>query len=383
MPLDALLRTRHAFIALLTTSRVAASPLALGAQARAICERLGPSAEREYRISALLALAVLSFFASQLRRADEVLEQLDEERLREPFTPERAGLFAATRAAVWALRGRTADAAALWSSLPLEDTQGRTVYEVQRYTLRIGLAISAGEPQRVLPRHQSPARDGARLGRSGLDRGHALDAGDLSARRRRDAGERRGDPARDRRRRARRHRSAGLLPYRAAGASAGGVAQHSGMSGLDGHVVRAERSGDGAAHAGVGDRGARPDRAAAFSNCRALDDGVRARCGTRAPARGGAPHRRRGSGSAHARIRRSDRRRPLRRRGVLSVSREPDQSRPLRHPRSGAARRDPRRAGDARRRADRLAHARVRSAGGARARARPAHARVARRAAVG
>jgi DNA-binding SARP family transcriptional activator len=162
VPLDALLRTRHAFVALLTSPRVAASPHAHEAQARAICERLGAGAERGFRISAQLALAVLSFFASNLRRADEMLEHLAEEHAREPFAPERAGVFVATRAAVAALRGRTVDAAALWASAPLEDAEGRTVYEVQRFTLRVATALSAGEADRVLPdvqRQVALARD--------------------------------------------------------------------------------------------------------------------------------------------------------------------------------------------------------------------------------
>ena len=151
VPLEALLRTRHAFVALLTSPRVAASPHGLEAQARAICERLGGDAERGFRISAQLALAVLSFFASNLRRADEMLEHLAGEHAREPLAPEREGVFVATRAAVAALRGRTVDATTLWKSAEFEDADGRTVYEVQRFTLRVGTALSAGEVATLLP----------------------------------------------------------------------------------------------------------------------------------------------------------------------------------------------------------------------------------------
>ncbi len=151
VPLDALLLTRHAFVALLTSPRVAASPHVLEAQAREICERLGADAERTFRISAQLSLAVLSFFASNLRRAEEILEHLAGEHARKPFAPEREGVLVATRAAVAALRGRTVDAAALWNAAQLEDPQGRTIYEVQRFTLRAGTALSAGEVAGLLP----------------------------------------------------------------------------------------------------------------------------------------------------------------------------------------------------------------------------------------
>jgi len=145
------LRTKNAFVALLTSPRTAASPLVPEARAREICERLPADAGRDYRISAKLALAVFSYFASQLRRADELLDQLETEHRADPFAPERARVFLATRAAVWALRGRTTDAAALWASAELDDEDDRTVYEMQRFTLRIGLALSAGEHERLAP----------------------------------------------------------------------------------------------------------------------------------------------------------------------------------------------------------------------------------------
>jgi DNA-binding SARP family transcriptional activator len=151
IPLESLLRTRHAFVALLTSPRVAASPLALESRALELCEQLGPEAPREYQHSALLALAALSFFASRLRRAERILQRLDEEHRREPFAAERANLLVATRAAVSALRGRTADAAALWASAPLDEPDDATIYEVQRFTLRVALALSAGERDRVAP----------------------------------------------------------------------------------------------------------------------------------------------------------------------------------------------------------------------------------------
>ena len=151
MPLDALLHTRHAFVALLGSPRTAASPLPLERRAREICEHLRGTDERPFRNSALLALAVLSLFASQLRRADDLLAALDDETRGEPLAPERAALFAATRAAVWSLRGRTADASALWASLPLEDAHGRTVFEMQRFLLIVGIGLSAGDDARLAP----------------------------------------------------------------------------------------------------------------------------------------------------------------------------------------------------------------------------------------
>jgi DNA-binding SARP family transcriptional activator len=151
VPLEALLRTRHAFVVLLTCPRIAASPYALEARAREICERIGPDAGHAHCISAQLALAVFSFFASHLRRADDLLDRIEHEHAGETFAPERARVFAATRAAVWALRGRTVDGAALWAASALDEAHDRTVYEVQRFTMRVAIAVSAGEIERLAP----------------------------------------------------------------------------------------------------------------------------------------------------------------------------------------------------------------------------------------
>ncbi|HTD38133.1 MAG TPA: BTAD domain-containing putative transcriptional regulator [Candidatus Limnocylindrales bacterium] len=150
IPLGSLLRTRHAFVVLLSTPVPAVWPLVLEARIKAVVESLEPDMERDYRISAKLALATVSIYVSQLRYADEILSRLDVEHRREPFPPERASLFFAARAALWAARGRTVDASALWSSAQLDTTGDRTVYEAQRYVLRVAVALSAGERDRVL-----------------------------------------------------------------------------------------------------------------------------------------------------------------------------------------------------------------------------------------
>ncbi len=143
-PLDELLRSRHPYVALLTSPRVAASPNALAEEARRICVALGDSGGENPRASAELAYGTLLFFASQIRRAEEVLEALHERTQGERIAPERAALLTATRAAVASLRGRTSDARALWDAAGLEDGEGRTVYEVQRFALRAGTALSSG-----------------------------------------------------------------------------------------------------------------------------------------------------------------------------------------------------------------------------------------------
>ena len=153
LPLDAVLRSRYAFTALLTSPHICAAPYALEAQATAICDRLGgdASADRAFRVSARLALAVASMFASRLRRADDLLDLVEQERLIEPLEPERETMFVATRACVWSMRGRVADAAALWGSLPFEDGDGRTVFETHRLELQTGIALAAGEYARIAP----------------------------------------------------------------------------------------------------------------------------------------------------------------------------------------------------------------------------------------
>ena len=151
IPLAALLHSRHALVALVTSPHVCGTPFALQAQASAICDRLPDDADPGYRTSALLALAVASMFASRPRRADEILDRVEEERRIGQLAPEREELFVATRACVWSMRGRVADAAALWASLPLEDADGRTVYETHRFELRMALALAAGEHAQLVP----------------------------------------------------------------------------------------------------------------------------------------------------------------------------------------------------------------------------------------
>jgi DNA-binding SARP family transcriptional activator len=153
IPLDALLRSRYALVALLTSPHVCGTPYALVAEASAICDRLAGDgdADAAFRVSARLALAVASMFASRPRLADDILDLVEEERRNAPLTPEREELFIATRACVWSMRGRVADAAALWASLQLEDVDGRTVFETHRIELRLALALAAGEHAQILP----------------------------------------------------------------------------------------------------------------------------------------------------------------------------------------------------------------------------------------
>jgi DNA-binding SARP family transcriptional activator len=160
IPLEALLATQHAYVVMLTSPGVAANSPPLYAQARALAERSGAN-DRNLRVSTLLALAVFAYQASELRRAEELLERLQAEHERELFAPERAAVLAATWAAVASLRGRTVDAAARWDEAQLDAADGSTIYELQRLTLRIGIALSAGESRRLIPdvrRHIAMAR---------------------------------------------------------------------------------------------------------------------------------------------------------------------------------------------------------------------------------
>jgi len=153
IPLDAVLRSRYAFIALLTSPHVYGTPYALQAEASAICDRLAGDgdADAAFRVSARLALAVASMFASRPRRADDLLDLVEEDRRSAPLAPEREELFVATRACVSSMRGRVTDAAALWASLQFEDGDGRTVFETHRLELRLGLAFAAGGHAQIVP----------------------------------------------------------------------------------------------------------------------------------------------------------------------------------------------------------------------------------------
>jgi DNA-binding SARP family transcriptional activator len=162
IPLAALLETRHAFVVLLTSQFVGANLGDFEEQARAVWERLPLDASREASISALLMVTVFVAGGSQYRRADELLDRLEQEHERAAFSPERARLMYATRAAVASLRGRVVEAAEIWRAHGLDDAEGRTVYEIQRFSLRIGIATAAGEHQRMLPdvlRNISMARE--------------------------------------------------------------------------------------------------------------------------------------------------------------------------------------------------------------------------------